>query len=192
MIIRPYYLGAHKGRPYETPTIQPPTIQQFNISTIRSPMEILLEGTRPMLAIACVCALFVLLAMMIDLASGVHKAKQAGRLCTSYGLSRSVGKFMVYEGGVIIAAMIDLMIHYSHLLVLMRLHPIVGFPVVTCLMSIFLCVIEFMSIRERAEDKERKNMNRAIHTLVEAIGKDNLRAILRDKVDSTINDPTNN
>ena len=94
-------------------------------------MEILFEGTRPMLAIACVCALFVLLAMMLDLASGVHKAKQAGRFCTSYGLSRTVGKFMVYEGGVIIAAMIDLMIHYSHLLLLMRLHPIVGFPVVT-------------------------------------------------------------
>ena len=109
-------------------------------------MEILLEGTRPMLAIACVCALFVLLAMMIDL-----------------------------------------MIHYSHLLLLMRLHPIVGFPVVTCLMSIFLCVIEFMSIRERAEDKERKNMNRAIQILAEAIGKDNLQAILRDKVDNTIN-----
>ena len=150
-------------------------------------MEVLFEGTRPMLAIACVCALFVLLAMMIDLASGVHKAKQAGRFCTSYGLSRTVGKFMVYEGGVIIAAMIDLMIHYSHLLLLMRLHPIVGFPVVTCLMSIFLCVIEFMSIRERAEDKERKNMNRAIQTLVETIGKDNLRAILRDKADDTIN-----
>jgi len=41
---------------------------------------------------------------------------------------------------------------------------------------------------KEAEDKERKNMNRAIHTLVEAIGKDNLRAILRDKVDSTVND----
>ena len=150
-------------------------------------MEVLFEGTGAMFPIACVCALFVLLAMMLDLASGVHKAKQAGRFCTSYGLSRTVGKFMVYEGGVIIAAMIDLMIHYSHLLLLMRLHPIVGFPVVTCLMSIFLCVIEFMSIRERAEDKERKNMNRAIQILAEAIGKDNLQAILRDKVDNTIN-----
>ena len=150
-------------------------------------MEVLLEGTRPMLAIACGCALFVLLAMMIDLASGVHKAKQAGRFCTSYGLSRTVGKFIFYEGGVIIATMIDLMIHYSHLLLLMRLHPIVGFPVVTCIVSSGLCVIEYMSIHERAEDKERKNMNRAIQTLVEAIGKDNLRDILRDKADSTIN-----
>ena len=44
-----------------------------------------------------------------------------------------------------------------------------------------------MSIRERAEDKERKNMNRAIQILAEAIGKDNLQAILRDKVDNTIN-----
>ena len=150
-------------------------------------MEVLFEGTRNMLAIAGACIGFVILAMIIDLISGVYKARQRGEVRTSYGLSRTVGKFMVYEGGVIIAAMIDLMIHYSHLLLLMRLHPIVGFPVVTCLMSIFLCVIEFMSIRERAEDKERKNMNRAIQTLVEAIGKDNLRAILRDKADDTIN-----
>ena len=151
-------------------------------------MEILLEGTRPMLAIACVCALFVLLAMMIDLASGVHKAKQAGRLCTSYGLSRTVGKFMVYEGGVIIAAMIDLMIHYSHLLVLMRLHPIVGFPVVTCLMSIFLCVIEFLSIREKAEEKTIKDMDRLLRVLADVVGRDRLRDILATRLDNTIND----
>ena len=155
-------------------------------------MEILLDGTRPMLAIAGACIFFVILSMILDLISGLYKARQRGELRSSYGLSRTVSKFILYSGSVIIALMIDVMIHYSRLFVLMHLQPIVGVPFVTCLMSIFLCVIEFMSIRERAEDKERKNMNRAIHTLVEAIGKDNLRAILRDKVDSTVNDPTNN
>ena len=150
-------------------------------------MEILFEGTRPMLAIAGACIFFVILSMILDLISGLYKARQRGELRSSYGLSRTVSKFILYSGSVIIALMIDVMIHYSRLFVLMHLQPIVGVPIVTCLMSIFLCVIEFMSIRERAEDKERKNMNRAIQTLVEAIGKDNLRAILRDKADDTIN-----
>ena len=40
-----------------------------------------------MLAIACACALFVMLAMLIDLISGLYKAKLRGELRTSYGLS---------------------------------------------------------------------------------------------------------
>ena len=150
-------------------------------------MEVLFEGTGAMFPVATACFVFVLIAIIVDLVSGIRKAKESRQKIRSKPLSRSATKFVIYEGAVIIATMIDYMLHFSHLFVLMKLHPIVGFPVVTCLMSIFLCVIEFMSIRERAEDKERKNMNRAIQTLVEAIGKDNLRAILRDKADDTIN-----
>ena len=150
-------------------------------------MEVLFEGTGAMFPVATACFVFVLIAIIVDLISGIRKAKESKQEIRSKTLSRTVTKFVIYEGAVIIATMIDYMLHFSHLFVLMKLHPIVGFPVVTCLMSIFLCVIEFMSIRERAEDKERKNMNRAIQTLVEAIGKDNLRAILRDKADDTIN-----
>ena len=150
-------------------------------------MEVLFEGTGAMFPVATACFVFVLIAIIVDLISGIRKAKESKQEIRSNPLSRTVTKFVIYEGAVVIATMIDYMLHFSHLFVLMKLHPIVGFPVVTCLMSIFLCVIEFMSIRERAEDKERKNMNRAIQTLVEAIGKDNLQAILRDKVDNTIN-----
>ena len=150
-------------------------------------MKVLFEGTGAMFPVATACFVFVLIAIIVDLISGIRKAKESKQEIRSKTLSRTVTKFVIYEGAVVIATMIDYMLHFSHLFVLMKLHPIVGFPVVTCLMSIFLCVIEFMSIRERAEDKERKNMNRAIQTLVEAIGKDNLRAILRDKADDTIN-----
>jgi len=38
-------------------------------------------------------------------------------------------------------------------------------------MSIFLCVIEFMSIRERAEDKERKIRLVGVKTVEEAFRK---------------------
>ena len=151
-------------------------------------MEILLDGTRPMLAIAGACIFFVILSMILDLISGLYKARQRGELRSSYGLSRTVSKFILYSGSVIIALMIDVMIHYSRLFVLMHLQPIVGVPIVTCLMSIFLCVIEFLSIREKAEEKTRKDMERVAHILIEAVGRDRLREIIGSKVDSTVND----
>lgn len=150
-------------------------------------MDILLEGTRPMLAIACACALFVMLAMLIDLVSGLYKAKLRGELRTSYGLSRSVSKFILYGGSVMIALMVDIMVHYSRLFVLMKLLPIVGVPVITCLVSVFLCVIEFISIREKAEDKVRKRMDKTLGAIIELIGRERLRDILSERVDSTIN-----
>ena len=140
-----------------------------------------------MLAIACACALFVMLAMLIDLISGLYKAKLRGELRTSYGLSRSVSKFILYGGSVMIALMVDIMVHYSRLFVLMKLLPIVGVPVITCLVSVFLCVIEFISIREKAEDKVRKRMDKTLGAIIELIGRERLRDILAEKVDSTIN-----
>ena len=151
-------------------------------------MEILLDGTRPMLAIAGACIFFVILSMILDLISGLYKARQRGELRSSYGLSRTVSKFILYSRSVIIALMIDVMIHYSRLFVLMHLQPIVGVPIVTCLMSIFLCVIEFLSIREKAEEKTRKDMERVAHILIDAVGRDRLREIIGSKVDSTVND----
>lgn len=140
-----------------------------------------------MLAIACACALFVMLAMLIDLISGLYKAKLRGELRTSYGLSRSVGKFILYGGSVMIALMVDIMVHYSRLFVLMKLQPIVGVPVITCLVSVFLCVIEFISIREKAEDKVRKRMDKTLGAIIELVGRERLRDILSERVDSTIN-----
>ena len=140
-----------------------------------------------MLAIACACALFVMLAMLIDLISGLYKAKLRGELRTSYGLSRSVSKFILYGGSVMIALMVDIMVHYSRLFVLMKLQPIVGVPVITCLVSVFLCVIEFISIREKAEDKVRKRMDKTLGAIIELVGRERLRDILSERVDSTIN-----
>ena len=150
-------------------------------------MEVLFEGTRNMLAIAGACIGFVILAMIIDLISGVYKARQRGEVRTSYGLSRTVGKFILYSGSVIIAMMIDLMLHYSHLMILMKLAPLGGVPVVTCLLSVFLCIIEIKSIRERADEKTNKDVNEVARMLVELIGRERLRDMIATKADDTIN-----
>ncbi|MBR2771662.1 MAG: hypothetical protein IKD78_06570, partial [Bacteroidales bacterium] len=44
---------------------------------------------------------------------------------------------------------------------LFHLTPIVGIPVVTCLIGIFLLVVEFMSIREKSDKKTKKDFNDA-------------------------------
>jgi len=152
-------------------------------------MEVLFEGTRPMLAIAGACIGFVIIAMAIDLISGVYKAKQRGEVRTSYGLSRTVSKFILYCGSAIIAAMIDLMIHYSHLMILMKFAPLVGVPVVTCLLSVFLCIIEIKSIREKADEKTNKDVDDVARMLLNAIGRERLREIVGDKVEDTVMNP---
>lgn len=152
-------------------------------------MEVLFEGTRPMLAIAGACIGFVIIAMAIDLISGVYKAKQRGEVRTSYGLSRTVSKFILYCGSAMIAAMIDLMIHYSHLMILMKFAPLVGVPVVTCLLSVFLCIIEIKSIREKADEKTNKDVDDVARMLLYAIGRERLREIVGDKVEDTVMNP---
>ena len=122
-------------------------------------MEGLFKGIEHMIMVGMLCSVFVLVAMGVDLVSGLIKAKQRGELRSSFGLRRTVNKFVVYQGGILIAIMIDVMIHFSHLLLLFRLDHIVGFPVITCLMGVFLCFVEYLSIREKAADKTKRLMS---------------------------------
>lgn len=114
-----------------------------------------------MLLIVVIACIIVFCAMMLDLASGLYKARQRGEVHTSWGLKRSISKFITYEGSMLIAAGVDILIHFSKLLVLFRLDVIVGIPVMTCFVGVFLLIIEFISIREKADKKTRKNMSDA-------------------------------
>ena len=127
--------------------------------------------------------------MGIDLISGVRKAKERGEARTSYGYSRTVNKFILYIGSTVIATFIDLMIHYSHLLYLMKLTPIAGLPVVTCLICIFLCLIEIKSIKENANEKTNKEVEDMIRIIVKALGKENMQDVAIDKIRDTLIDP---
>ena len=149
-------------------------------------MEVLFEGTGAMFPVATACFLFVLIAIIVDLISGIRKAKESGQEIRSNPLSRTVTKFVIYEGAVVIATMIDYMLHFSHLFVLMKLHPIVGLPVITCLMSVFLCIIEILSVREKADEKTRRRSEAIVQAVIEALGTDNLAEILRKKADDTL------
>ena len=132
-----------------------------------------------MLTIVVVAMIVVFIAMMLDLASGIYKAKLRGEMRTSEALKRTLSKFIAYEGGMLIAAGVDLLMHMSHLVQLFGLDVIFGIPVITCLVGVFLLVVEFISIREKADAKTKKQMNDAAVLLAEMMKNDNFKEVFR-------------
>lgn len=141
--------------------------------------NIIFQGAENMLGIVVIACFVVLVAMAIDLVSGLYKAKLRGELRTSQALKRTMTKFITYEGGMLIAAGVDLLFHISRIVRLFGLESIYGIPVITCLVGIFLLVVEFISIREKADHKTKKQMNDAAVLLTELLKNDNLKDILK-------------
>lgn len=120
----------------------------------------------------------VLIAMMIDLASGLHKAKMRGEIRSSWGLKRTLTKFITYEGSIILAFFVDVFLYWSRLFELFHLNAITGVPVVTCLIGIFLLVVEFMSIMEKSDRKTKKDFSEAGELLTKALSSKTFRDAL--------------
>ena len=127
--------------------------------------------------------IIVVLAMTVDLVSGLIKAKQRGEIRSSYGLKRTLNKFVLYEGGMLIAAGIDLLIHLSHLLQLFPLKAIEGVPVITLVVGIYLLIVEALSVREKADQKVRDDMRKAKELLEKVITKEDIADILSEVIE---------
>lgn len=137
-------------------------------------MNEIFAGTESMISIVVAACIVVFLAMIIDLGSGLMKAKQRHEIRSSWGLKRTLNKFIMYEGGMLIAAGVDLLIHFSHLLQLFHLDLIYGIPVITCLLGIFLLLVEFLSVREKADEKTKTEIARAADAASKLISADDL------------------
>lgn len=137
------------------------------------------DGVGNMILIAILAMLIVFVAMIVDLFSGLRKAKIRGEYRSSEALKRTFTKFITYEGGMIISIGIDLLIHLSRLVNLFGLDAIYAVPVITCLVGVFLLVVEFISVREKADKKTKKQMNDAAKLLNEILQNDNLKEVFR-------------
>lgn len=144
------------------------------------------NGAANMLAVVVIACIIVLGAMMIDLASGLSKAKQRGEVRSSWGLKRSLNKFIMYEGGMLIAAGIDLLIHASNVYKLFKLEAIYGIPFITCMLGVFLLVVEFFSVREKADKKTRTEMSRVAEMATKMVNKDELTEALTKAIVNAI------
>lgn len=143
-------------------------------------MEQLYIETAPILRIAVVVMLLVFLAMVIDLGAGLYKAKLRGELRTSEALRRSLSKFISYEGGLMIATMADIFVHFCKFYELLGLKIMEGVPILSLLVGFFLLVVEFMSVREKADQKTRAQQQKAAEIISKLITKDELKDMLQE------------
>lgn len=137
-------------------------------------VENVLKDTGPLFQVAVVVMLLVLLAMIIDLGAGLYKAKQQGELRTSEALRRTLSKFISYEGGLMIATIADLFIHLCKFYQLVGVGILIGVPVVSILVGLFLLVVEFLSVREKADVKTKKQQEQAAELLMKLVSKEEL------------------
>jgi len=124
-------------------------------------MTDIIETARLMFLADSIIAVIVFLAMMVDLAAGLYKAHLRGDARRSEALKRTGYKFLIYEGGILIASMVDLMIHMGKMYIIMGWDIAWGVPFVTILMGIFWCVVEFLSVREKADEKIHSDISKA-------------------------------
>lgn len=143
------------------------------------------NGLGGMGIVAAMAMLVVLFAMSVDLVSGIRKAKLRGELRTSTALKRTLNKFVYYQGGMLIAFGVDVLIHMSNLLHLFGLRAIYGVPVVTCLVGVFLLVVEFISVREKYDTKTKKEMQDAANFIAKLVENDNMREALKAVLEQT-------
>lgn len=119
------------------------------------------NGTGQLLAQVCLAAFIVFIAMTVDLASGLYKARLRGEVHSSWGLKRSVQKFILYEGAILIAGGIDVLFLTCRIMELVGCNILNGIAIFTGFIAILLCIVEIWSLREKADEKTRKDINRA-------------------------------
>lgn len=135
-------------------------------------------GLGVMLVIAIIASCLVFIAMLADLFAGWRKAKERGEKRNSHRLSRSIGKFLLYEGAMIIAICADTLIHFVWAMFSHTTHYFV--PILSCLIAFLLCCVEIMSIREKADQKTRHSLDTSARTLAKALDKEALTDIIAE------------
>ena len=143
-------------------------------------MNTVLLEVGEMLSVMVVAMVIVMLAMVIDLVSGINKARANGQMRTSWGLKRTLSKFIMYEGSMMISAGVDILMHSSHLYDLLHLHSLRGVPFITCLVGAFLCVVEFLSVRESADVKMQKEFANAGKLIGSVFSKEDLAEAIKE------------
>lgn len=141
-----------------------------------------LAGISQMLIIICVEASIIFAAMGADFVSGYHKAKLRGEQRNSYGLKRTVSKFILYMGSLLIACGIDTIFYSCKFWELIHFSALTHVPVVSSIISVFICVTEIRSIWEKAEDKHRRDMFKTAEMISKLIDKESLKTAISEAI----------
>lgn len=121
----------------------------------------------------------VIVAMFMDGLFGWHKAKQRGEARTSYLFSRSITKFALYEGVMLISLGIDTLVHFVWAMFASSSYCV---PLAGCLVAIVLCIVEIWSMHEKADEKTRNNLVQAAKIVAEAMAKEEVVDIAKQMI----------
>jgi len=155
----------------------------------------LFKGTETMMLIAVVANIIVFISSMVDLASGMYKAWYRKEKWKSDILKRTGFKFVLYQGSLLIATCVDVLIHFSKLYQWFGWDLVYGLPLITIGMGIFWCVVEFLSVREKADEKIHSEIARAEKLAKQMLTKEELvevmdealrKSMLKEKVGNNI------
>jgi hypothetical protein len=119
--------------------------------------------------ITAVVALVVVVAMGIDLCSGLYKASLRGEKKTSFGLQRTTLKCITYLGSILICYGIDVLVHMGKLWEAIGWEWLIGVPVFALIIGVFNCAVELISVREKADSKADKRAFKQIMAIVKEL-----------------------
>mgnify|MGYP002625758067 CR=1 FL=1 len=116
--------------------------------------------------VTAVVSIVVVVAMGIDLASGLYKASIRGETKTSYGLQRTTLKCITYLGSILICYGIDVLLHMGRLWDSLGWEWLTGIPVMAILIGVFNCAVELKSVREKADAKADRETWKSLMGLI--------------------------
>lgn len=145
------------------------------------------NGMYEMLIIVIFEFFVVLFAMGWDFASGYYKAKIRGEDRNSYGLRRTVSKFILYAGSICIASGIDSISFVCHFWEFVHMSPLMRIPVVTSIIAVFILVTEVRSIWEKADAKQIRQAGKTAALIGSVLSKDILKEAFTEALISAKN-----
>lgn len=142
-------------------------------------MRTILQDLQPMYLILAITMLVVVGAMAIDLVFGWRKAQERGDAHSSYAFSRTITKFVLYEGALFIAGGIDTLIHFGWQAFASTDYTI---PCAAIFAGIVLCAVEIWSMKEKADAKTRNRINDVAELVAKTISKDQLVGLISEAI----------
>lgn len=141
--------------------------------------EMIFEGLGMMYLLSVIVMVAVMVAMGVDFVSGWRKAKLRGDEHTSYAASRTLTKFLIYEGMLLIGVCMDTMVHFAWAVFATGAYYV---PLSTVVLGVILCLVEIWSVKEKAESKQRRRMGDAAAVLARILDRDTVLELMRTRL----------
>lgn len=117
--------------------------------------------------------LVVFVAICADLFAGLRKAKKENKLRTSFGFRKTLDKILQYYGVLFFLSFVDVLLMYLVGGLINEMGwKLFAFPIITFIGTIYICIIEYGSIKEKRDAKENARIDEVTRLLSELI-KDN-------------------